>query len=183
MELMGIADLINKNKSKAYNVAVVILALLIASSIYKCQVGTAQTIRGQKEIEAKKSEVLRDISALEKRINSYKDILTKKDTASIINTISNIAKESGVSLDSIRPQSEVDYPIYTEHSFILAISCDSYHAIGKFISKLEGDPAVYIVRNTKIGPKASGGREGMPDAAGLSVELTISTISFKDWVS
>lgn len=186
MELKGlgeITDIINKNKDKALSAVVIIIALIIAANIYKGQVKLMESIKSQKEIEIKRNDALTEISSLQKKMNSYKDNLGKKDANSIINTINKIAQEVGVSIDSIRPQDEVGDSTYTQYSFRLILKAESYHLIGKFISRIESDPAVYIVGDIKIRSKAAaGGSFSAGDtskASGLSVELLISTISLK----
>lgn len=168
---MGLTGFINKYKNKIFNIAVLLLVLIFAYRvIYKKQVQEIQSLNETKVTEAKKNEVLEDISRLEKRIDAYKNLLPRKDASLILNTISNIAKESGITIASIKPMVEENYPDYIKSPFSLTLVTSSYHALGKFLSQVESLQDVYIVDAVQIQPSGKTGE--------LSVNLKLSSITF-----
>ena len=165
------------NKKNIINFIIILIALPIAVNIYKSQVKSAGLLKNNKEIELKKNEVLEDISISEKTVNSYKALLNRKDIFLVLNVIGNIAKKSGVKINSLKPQAPQDYPAYIKYSFDLTVDVDNYHALGKFISALESNPDVYFVDNLTI--KSTEGLGESTQTGKLTVNLTLSTILFR----
>jgi len=174
---MRLTDYINKYKNKILNIAIVILALIIANNIYKSQNRTLESLKENKDIEMKKNTVLGDIDRLEGRINSYKNLFNKKDVSLIMNTIRGLAKDTNIKIISLRPQKEKDYPVYIKYSFDLVMNARDYHQIGKFISKIEGSPDIYMIDNINIRPLTES--QTAQQTYKLTVELTLSTVFFK----
>jgi Tfp pilus assembly protein PilO len=110
-------------------------------------------------------------------MNSYKKFFNK-DSSQVINTLNNIARDSSVKIISIKPQAEIILPIYTKCPFDLSINVDSYHILGRFISKIESYSDVYIVE--KIDIKSVGQILRTGQEYKLDVNLRISAISLKD---
>ncbi len=166
---MKLIELASKHKNKILNFALFLLALIIAGNIYKQQVKDIESLKAKIELEIKKNGVLESISKLEKRINSYKKLLAKKDASLIINTITNIARESGIKIVSIRPVSEQRYQEYIKFPFNLTLIASDYHALSKFISKVETYQDLYSVDSIDMRTVAQ--------TKELSVNLRICSIS------
>ena len=79
-----------------------IIVLILASVIYRKQVQDIKSLKSTKEEETNKNIVLTDIGKLEERMDAYKRLLKDKDAESVISNISDMAKESGVKILSIR---------------------------------------------------------------------------------
>jgi len=167
---MDLTGLIDKHKNKILNIVVIILALIIAGNIYKKQLKETELLKREKDGEIKKNTLLNNITQLEKRINAYKNLLAKRDTGLVINTISNIAKESGVKITSLKPGYEQRYPEYIKFGFDLMIATASYHTLGTFISAVESLRDVYMIDSLDI--RYEGGTKG------LAVNLKLSTVQF-----
>lgn len=167
---MGLAELANKHKNRIINVVIIILALIISGNIYKKQAEAIKSLEEQKEVEIKKNGVIKDINQLHYKINAYKNLLIRKDASSVINNISDMAKHSGVTIISIRPDSEQKYPNYSKLPFGLLVSAADYHAIGRFISALEDYQDVYVVEAISIKPERQTG--------GLGINLRLSSVAF-----
>jgi Tfp pilus assembly protein PilO len=172
MEITTIITIVKKNKNKLVNIAIIILALIIAAQISKKQTKDMEALVAQSNVEIKKNKVLGDISRLEKKINAYKNLLAEKDPNLTINSIGNIAKETGVNITSIKPEPQQRYPDYIKAPFSLSISTSDYHALGDFISRLETNENVCIV--DYIGIKSES-----PSGA-LTVNLRVSSVTFMD---
>jgi hypothetical protein len=162
------------NKKNIINFIIIVIALPIAINIYKSQVKSIELLKNKKDIELKKNEVLQNISISEKTVNSYKDILNRKDISLVLNRISDIAKKSGVKIIWLKPVAPQDYSIYIKYSFDLAVDVDNYHTLGKFISALESNPDVYFVERLTI--KSTEGPGELAQAEKLTINLTLSTI-------
>ena len=144
-------EVINKHKNKLLNILVLIIAVIVAYNIFKVQNLKAVSLENKKETEIKKNEVLAEINKLENKIGSYKKFINRKDVPSVINTINNIAKESMVKIVSIKPQPDKDdNPDYAVYSFSLLVNAEDYHALGRFIAKLESSSDLYSVDNLDI---------------------------------
>jgi len=170
---MELTDLTTKHKNKIINSTIIILALIISSNIYKKQNHEMELLKKKQDIEIKKNEIIKNISQFTIRIKSYKNLLTKKDISSIITNISEMAKQSGIKIVSIRPESEQEFPNYIKFPFILALSAADYNAIGKFIGKVESYQDVYIVEALNIRPSEVLTME-------LTVNLKLSSVAFVD---
>lgn len=170
---MKITAIVKNNKNRLFNIAIIILALIIASRISKQQAKDMQALKDKNNIEIKKNEVLKDISKIEKKVVGYKNLLLGKDSNLTINDISNIARDSGVSIMSMRPEAQQKYTDYIKGSFNLTISTSDYHTLGNFISRLESDKDVFMVDYLNIRPESQ--------SEGLTVDLKVSTIIFMDY--
>lgn len=160
-----------KHKNKILNVAILLLSLLIASRIYKQQLKELDSLKAKEDLEYKRSEILAGISAAEKKIAAYKILLPKKDASEMINTISNLAKESNVKIVSIRPAQQQKYSEYVKIPFNLILTAPGYHALGNFISRIERFQAVYTVETIEIISQTS--------PRMLNINLTLNSIEYK----
>ena len=159
-----------KYKNKVFNFAVIFLAIIVALSIYSKQARDVELLKNTKEVEKKKNIVLEDIGRLELKVDAYKELLVGKDTELIIGNISNMAKESGVKIISMRPEMEQKYPDYIKLPFSLAINAFDYHSLGDFVSRIESHPDIYVIEDVRIYP--------LSEKEGLTVNLKLSAIVF-----
>ena len=160
-------------KEKVFTIAIFVFALIVAGVLYKSQTSNLKLLNSRKGTEIKKNEALKEIQQLEKAIKSYTGLLPEKDASAIVNTISSIAKESGVQVVSLEPGRQEKQPLYIKYPFMINIRAESYHAIGKFISKLESRSGVYSVEALSIRPSSVDTPEDK-----LTVSLTLNIIAF-----
>lgn len=165
---METRELINKYKNSIFNIALILLALIIVSKIYKKQNETIKLLQKQTQEAIQKNEVLEKISQMEKKINLYSSLFSKKDASSDINTIGNIAKESNIKIISIRPLSEQRSSEYIKIPFDLTVLAPNYHALGKFISRVENQQDVYLIDSMDISSDI--------ERKELTVNLKINTV-------
>jgi Tfp pilus assembly protein PilO len=174
---MEIFEFIGRHKNKALNIVIIIIALNVAGNIYKKQALRVGVLEAQKESEIKKNTALEEISGLEKKINSYKQLFKEKESDLIFGDINNIANACSVKIVSIKPGQEQKFTDYLKVYFDLVINATNYHSLAKFINILENSPDIYIVDSldTRVisGKKEQGNNQG-----GLSVGLKISAISY-----
>jgi len=171
------------NKEKILGSAILIFGLLIATGIYTSQTKSLHLLNIRKETEIKKIEVLNAIQESEKKIESYKKLLTEKDPVLITNKINNMARESNLRIISVQPGAQEEEPLYIKYPFILTMQSDSYHAIGKFISKIENYSDLYFVETISIRSQeksqAADKKLTRQPTAKLIVNLIFSIIAFK----
>ncbi len=165
---------LSRYKNIIFNLGVIILVLIFAGNVYKRQVKDIEVIKTTRDSEARKNEVLGNIRQKEKKINSFKNAINKKDVSLIMNPLSSIARDSSVKIISIGPQGEKDYPVYLKYSFALVVTANNYHNIGKFISKLENSGDIYIVESINIVES-----EGQSKEEKCKAKLRLSTILIK----
>lgn len=172
MDKKGLFD-----KNKILNFAIIILALFIAFQIYRSAEENINSLIRQKDDQLKKNIILNEISVLEKKIEKYKKAFVKKDLSSVMDTLSDIAKNNSINIISVKPASEEAAGDYVKTSFIITVNAASYHSLGDFISQLESSKDIYIVDELSV---ASGGPERAVEniTSGLAVNLKISTISY-----
>lgn len=168
---MDISEL-GKYKNQIVSIGIILLAFLIAKNIHSKQNMQIQSLRQQMDSESQKSGVLEDIAQLEKKFQPYKDLLNVKDTATVINTMSNLARQNNLKIISIRPDQEKIMKDYVAFPFNLSISSPSYHSLGKFISDLENCKEVYAIDALAITTHNY--------AEGLTANLKVSLVSYKE---
>lgn len=168
---MRLSDILNY-KNKIIHTVIIIFAIIVASNLYKSQTRGIESLKEKKELEIKKIRVLGDINELTKLIKVYKDLVNKKDISSTINRLSRIANDSDIDIVTISPGKEQVYPLYIKYPFQLVVRTKYYDNIGKFISKLESSPDVYIIDSAQI--RSAESRETR--TTNLVMDLTLSTI-------
>lgn len=162
-------------KNKIIHAIIIISAIILASNLYKSQTRDIPSLKTKKELEIKKIRVLGDINELTKIINFYKDLINKKDVSSVINTFNSIANSSDINIVTVRPIREQVYPLYIKYPFELIVRTAHYDNLGRFISKLENNPDIYIIDSIRIrGTNVRG-----QDLVELTANLKLSTVIFK----
>lgn len=137
-------------------------------------------MREKIDSETQRYEVLGSLDKTQRFISAYNNLINKKDISLSINIISNIARDTKINILFIKPAATEEYPIYTKFPFNLVVGAN-YHELGRFINKLESHPDIFFVDKLIIKPKETTGKESAKES-NLNVELTISTILFKDKV-
>lgn len=170
-------ELFEKHKNKVLNFGVIILALFIAFQIYKSAGEQLNSLIRQKDEELKKNKAAEEIAGLERKIEGYKRIFVKEDVGSVIDTISNIAKNCSIKIISIKPSNEEVYPDYIKSSFLITVNTPNYHSLGNFVSQIESYKDIYMVDELSIASaKIKQPLEGTN--TNLNANLKISTISY-----
>lgn len=167
-----------KQKNNIINGVIVIIAVIVSLNIYQGQNKTIGMLNEASSKEAKKNELLNNLSQLDKKINTYKDFLNKKDKAGFMNNVGNISKSCGVTIVSIRPMPDETYPFYIKHSVNLTVSAPKYETLGKFVNKLEVSDDVYAIDVLQIKPEFEG--EEQAKVKGLLATMIVSTFLTKE---
>lgn len=176
---MELRNLLDKNYKTILNIAVLLFVLIIANKIYKTQNQAVKLLRQAKDAELKKNSVLGEFSSLEEAFGRYKNLLQKKDAAAIINKISSIANSSEVKIISVKPENEARFRSYSSYPYTLSVIADNYHALGKFLSKLESYPEMYILIEGIAVRQEAQEIEGK-SVSNLPAELKLSVISYQE---
>ncbi len=165
-------NLLSKYKNALLNVAIIALALVISKNIYQNQAKEISTLMQLKESAQKKNAALEDISQLQKKFAVFRASINNKDIAIVMGKISDIAKEYGIKILSVRPLPDKDCGTYTAYAFDLNITSASYHNLGKFISKLESSPDIYYITNLNMARREKD--------EFITVGMTVNTMWVKD---
>ena len=166
-------ELINKHKAKIINAAVILICLFIALKVYGSQVKTINSLEQAKDGEAKKNDVMNEISVLDKRINAYSKLFGKLDSESVINSVNNIAKISNIDIVSVRPGNEQKGAEYIKIPLEVVIDINSFNSLGNFVKNIENDKIVYVFDGMEL-------RAGMMGDSGkpkLSATLRLNAIA------
>lgn len=169
---MKTSDFISKNKNKLLNLGLLIVALMVSNNIYKHELKVMENLKSGNNMEIKKNTLLNDIAKSKKTLDSYKALLVEKETGVLISEISKMAKESNVSIESIRPLQEQKGSEVTRQPFLLNISASSYHSLAKFISRVENYKDVFVVESFQVATAV----QNKP----ISAIMTLSSITFVD---
>lgn len=166
-------DTLGKYKSNIANLAVIIIFVVISINVYKNQTKNTASLNERKDTETKKNKVMEEIVQLQKNIDDLTNLVNSKDIYATINNLNNMAREFSVKISAIKPITEQDFILYTKYPFELTVEADNYHQIGKFISKIESNPNIYIVESLSMHPQA----DNQPGV--VTASLKISTVLFK----
>jgi hypothetical protein len=147
---MDSVSLINKNKDKILNVALIIISLVVASNIYKKQVAKIDSLKASIVEEEKKNQALDSIEKLDVKIDLYRKLLPGREASVSINDINNIARNVGVGVISIKPSGEEKFPDYTKYIYDLTVSSSDYDSLARFINALEANQTVYVIDTFSI---------------------------------
>lgn len=173
---MDVEGSINKYKNIIANVVVLAVALFIAVKIYNIQMQKIAVIKGQAETEQKKNKVLKNIDELGNKVKAYTDSINNKDLSSILSTLGELARASGVEITSIRPAGEEDQEAFIKYPYELRLMADNYHNIGKYIADLESHRDIFLIESVNM---ASEPGAQSSDLKRINVDLRVSTILLK----
>ncbi len=143
-------EFFSKNKNKIINAGVILLALFVTLYIYSTQSQQFAVLDESKNEEIKKSLIIESLIKVEEKINNYKKTLSGKDLGSVIDAMTNIAKDTGVKVISVKPGAEQQYAEYIKSSFLIVVRVANYHALGQFISKIENYKDLFLVEEINI---------------------------------
>lgn len=168
---MELGQFVEKHKNKLFNIniIIIILSLIIANNIYKHQDKNAKSLKEKINIEAEKNKVLEELSKTERMANSYRSLLVDKNVNEIINTLNNIARESGIEIVAIKPAREERRAEYIKRLFDLQIKARDYHSLGSFISRVESHQDVYMVESLSM--------KSETDTEASTISLRISSVA------
>ncbi len=145
LHLIDLLNLKSRVKNKFLDIVLVLLTIIIAYSIYKNQNSTLASLKSNIKKQIDRNEVLERIIKLEKKMDSYRQVLKVQDASELINTINNVARASGINILSIRPEIKKVLPAYEKQIFSISITAENYHLLGRFISKLESSSDFYLI--------------------------------------
>ena len=147
---MEISELITKYKAIILNITIILFTLFIISKLNTKQQNNLKLINQGMKSESQKTQLLDSISKTEKKLTSYDNFLVRRDESVVINTMSNLAAESGVQVATISPDSEEQYDDFIKLPFNLRLKASDYHSLGRFVSKLESHSDIFVVENAQI---------------------------------
>jgi Pilus assembly protein, PilO len=170
-------DFFNKHKSKIINIGVILLAIFVAVYLYNMQNQQLNSLGEKRDEEAKKNEVIESLNRMEKRISNYKQALDRKDLGAVIGAMTDISKDAQIKVVSVKPGAEKQYTDYIKTSFFVVVKVPDYHALGKFISKVENYKDLFIVEDVNIAITESSTSSKNLERD-LDISLKISTITY-----
>jgi hypothetical protein len=168
---------IERNKNKIINLAVIILALVIAFKFYRSFSDQVSSLIQQQTQELEKNKITEDIAVFEKKAEVYKKRFVKKDLSSIMDIISSIAKDTSIKIVSVKPFAEEVLDNYLKSSFLITLSAPGYHTLSDFISKIENNHEIFLVSEVNVSSVAPNA-DAATDNIDLGVSLKINTISY-----
>ncbi|MCU0665752.1 MAG: type 4a pilus biogenesis protein PilO [Candidatus Omnitrophica bacterium] len=163
----------SKYKDYLINIVVLAIAAIIGFKIYIKSNQDIDALKKSIEEEKSKNKVLASLEEKEKEINAYRKYLNSKEITGILDVIGDIARESDIEIDSMRPSGENKYSFFKKYLFDIRCSAGSYHDIARFISYLESNKNVFTVESVSLSPEGSGVQRRV---GRVFVEISLSTI-------
>ncbi|MFA5115170.1 MAG: type 4a pilus biogenesis protein PilO [Candidatus Omnitrophota bacterium] len=172
---MDATKLLTLYREKTLSVLIIVVSLIVSANIYKSQTNKFNALGRVKDEEARKNTAIGKILETEKVFDSYRKVFKKTDINESINTITTIARECDITVNSIKPGKEETEQVYVRYPFALEVSASGYHNIGRFISKLENHSDICFVDSLNIKvPEVTG------TARRFAAEMTLSTVGLRD---
>ena len=167
-----------KSKNILLDGIIIIIALIVALNIHKNNVNEKNKLIQEKGSELNKNAVLGEIAGLEGKIGSYKSQVNRNapDSSRIISVINKMAQESGIKVDSIRPQQKQSLDFYIEDKYALSFMAYDYHTLGKFIHRLETNPDFFFVVEEVSLREQAGQAAGPENKLQISAQVVLSAI-------
>jgi Tfp pilus assembly protein PilO len=173
----------DKQKLIAVAIAFAVIVYLDFSFILKAQVKSLTAVKTKvAKLQADLLAVKRDASAMQlsqSKQGSFlqkKNIVSEGELLSLLEKVSEIAKNNGVSVYQINPQKSsrppaaggAQQPIFISVFIKLDLTC-GYHSLGAFINDLENNEYAVSTEDIKISPDRSSGGQRQ------KVTLTLKT--------
>jgi len=174
---MDLQELIGENKNRVINLIIFAAILFVAFRIFNGQLKEVVSLKEKKATEQKKNEKLKEIEALQAKVKQYTDLVNNKDIANVLDTLNGLARESSIEIIAIRPSGEQSAALHTRYAFDLSIVGENYHAIAKFINKLENHDDIFSVDSASFSV-ISAEKEGVKYEK-MGAALTVSTFLLK----
>ena len=131
-------------------------------------------IRGvgiSRSAEADKERLLKQVSATQTKIGTYRKVFSEKnETSWLIDEINRMAGESGLTLLSVDPAPVSDRTENYQKLSVRIETTGSFHQLGNFVSQTENHPVMIRVSNVRIDP----GRPGADAEKGQHIQMVLS---------
>lgn len=140
--------------------AIALATLAISSAIYNSHASKVKELRSGIDEEAQRLVMRKDIAKLDDIIKEYKKYIYKDiSTYALRDTISALARDTGVDIISIQPAESEKLVNYTKIYYRVRLNC-TYNQLGKFIERLEGLHALTKVDEIATAEKSGDYRVG-----------------------
>ena len=165
-------------KNMIINIAVAMVAVIIAVNIYGAQVKKTNELRARRDIEQRKNEILAQINQVHSQLLSYNNFFLD-NAEGMMNEVNELARAENIEIISIRPSIIEKQVMWIRYPLQLQVVAPDFHALGSFISKLESQPQVYVVSDVIMRSKQREFEKGLDVEQrelkkGLDVDLTVS---------
>ncbi len=174
---------IRRRKDRVVFILILILAFLFGRNvIYRNNLSNAASIEAQLEEETKKNEILKTIEILDQKLQAYqKRSFSAAETTQLLDRVSELAKQSGIEVETFNPLPAVEREHYIELPLKLSISCN-YHKLGVFLAMLESTQEFIWAKELQmLKSSVTAGRiRKATEKVMPKIDLTISGIYLKE---
>lgn len=166
-------NLFDNLQNHSAGIALVVISLMLARNNFVGQTQAISMITKKIEVEKKRNDELLRLEKAKKLSESTRQMINRKNLSMVINHINDFAKETLVTVVSIRPQTEKDMGDYIVYPYDISLSADGYHAVSEFISRVENSQDIFIIDDVTIKPDTQ--NESSGKNARLVVGMRINT--------
>ncbi len=167
----------DKHLSLYVTIVVAVITGLGAQWLRSWHEERAQQLRTQMQSEQEVNQLLARISHLQESIRQYEDRMPiTEDTSWLVDLVTQLADEQWIQVRSVEPQAPQDKGIYTKLGVRVGVRC-GYHALGDFVSGLEGYQKFLMIEQCQIDMKDQ--QVAIVEDPVIDAQLLISTASPK----
>ncbi len=167
-----------KNKTIAISVAIALVSLLFARSMFVNKSKKISAFRKTLSKELKLEKHIKEIVDLDVKISGYKkDSLEGASTDELIKIATETLKNNNISIQSLNPEVPIDKGLYTKFPIRLGFQTD-FARLGKFISSLENNKKSLFISSLSVS-KSAREQNVVEEKENLSVELKIWSVLIK----
>ena len=172
---LDLETLLTKYRNTAFNIGLVLVALIVARVIYSNQYKKVVDLRKNISQEEQKNVLFSELNGVQKKLAVYKQVYTKKEASAIMNDITQVARDADVRIISIKPGEEHKQLGYSELYIDVSIGASDYHSVAKFVASLENSAYLYLIKSYYIRPQILNPEIAKSKQDRLLVQTTIST--------
>ncbi|MDD4907746.1 MAG: type 4a pilus biogenesis protein PilO [Candidatus Omnitrophica bacterium] len=167
--------IMTKYRNTAFNIGLVLVALIVARAVYSNQYKKVVELRRDIGLETQKNDLFSELNTIEQKLAAYRQVYAKKEVSTIMNDITQAARDSDVRIVSIKPGEDQKQSGYSELSIDVNVGASDYHSLAKFINILENSSFLFIVKSFFIKPQILTPEIAKGKQDRLLVQATIST--------
>ena len=181
------------------NIVILLVAILVSVKIHKSNAQKITILQKKCTDEKSKTKIIQEIKDFISTIDAYKSKIPPQDSRAIVNNITKLARMADVKIISLKPEKkkekmkagrksarrnrrkkkkEQDGRVFEKTFIDLGLQVEDFHKLGRFISILESDPAVFCVEWLQLQQAGAVGYN--QEETALNANLRISKISFND---
>jgi hypothetical protein len=170
--------LLTRYRNIAFNIGLVLVALIVSRVIYGNQYKNVEDLRRKISVEEQKNVLFAELNSDQKKLTAYKQVYARREASTIVNDITQIARDSDVRILSIRPGEEHKQAGYSELLIDVSVGASDYQSLARFVTNLENSTTLYLFKTFIVRSQivASDVAKGKQDRLLVQTTISITTV-------